>query len=143
MSHSTDAGGDVTLADLEWDSYSLELDTVGYDIAEACTDLPFALEPGISDTLTLTLAPETGHNLRVSVVDDMNSPVHGAEVGITRPSFSDSGSTSACGQVFFDAGLELQSDYEVQVSKTGYISKTVTDVAVDGDSVLKVILTPS
>ena len=142
-SHSTDAGGDITLNDLEWDSYSLELDTAGYDIAEACADLPFALDPGVSDTLTLTLAPETGHNLRVSVVDDVGNPVSGAEVEITRPSFSDSGNTSACGQVFFDAGLANQVDYEIQISRSGYISKTVTDVVVDGDSILKVILTPS
>lgn len=142
-SHSTDAGGDVTLTDLEWDSYSLVLDTAGYDIAEACADLPFALDPGISDTLTLTLAPETGHNLRVSVVDDVGNPVSGAEVEITRPSFSDSGNTSACGQIFFDAGLANQSDYGVQVTKSGYVNKTVTDVVVDGDSILKVVLTPS
>ncbi|MCR4285988.1 MAG: prepilin-type N-terminal cleavage/methylation domain-containing protein [Candidatus Kaiserbacteria bacterium] len=142
-SHSTDAGGDITLSDLEWDSYSLELDTAGYDIAEVCADLPFALDPGVSDTLTLTLAPETGNNLRVSVVDDVNVPVSGAVVEITRPSFSDSGNTSACGQIFFDSGLANQIDYEVQVSKSGYISKTVTDVTVEGDSILKVILTPS
>lgn len=141
-SHSTDAGGDITLNNLEWDSYSLELDTAGYDIAEACADLPFALDPGVSDTLILTLAPETGNTLRVSVVDDVNNPVVGAEVEITRPSFSDSGNTSACGQTFFDTGLANQSDYEVQVSKLGYISKTVTEVAIDGDSILKVILTP-
>lgn len=142
-SHSTDAGGDVTLTDLEWDSYSLVLDTAGYDIAEACADLPFALDPGAIDTLTLTLAPETGHNLRVSVVDDAGNPVSGAEVEITRPSFSDSGNTSVCGQVFFNAGLANQVDYEIQISKLGYVSKTVTEVAVDGDSILKVVLTPS
>jgi prepilin-type N-terminal cleavage/methylation domain-containing protein len=142
-SHNTDAGGDVTLNDLEWDSYDLTLDTSGYDIAEACSNLPFALEPGISDTLTLTLVADAAHTLRISVVDDTGDSVSDADVEISRPAHSDSDLTSSCGQVFFNTGLGVYDDYEVNVSKTGYVDKTVTGVSVDGDSTLQVIIVPS
>lgn len=139
-SHTTDASGEVELSDLEWDSYAVTLDNGAYDIKNACPNIPYTLNPGVSDTLTLTLVPSATYSLRVSVVDVDGNPIIGADVDVSRPSFSDSDVTSSCGQVFFNTGLAAQSDYEVDVQATGYADQTVTAVTIDGANVVVVTL---
>lgn len=140
-SHTTDASGEVELTDLEWDSYIVALETGAYDIKNACPSIPYTLNPGVSDTLTLTLVPSATYSLRVSVVDVDGNPIIGADVDVSRPSFSDSDVTSSCGQVFFNTGLAAQPDYELDVQATGYVDQTVTGVTVDGTNAITVTLT--
>ncbi len=141
-SHSTDAGGEVQLSNLEWDFYNLVLDTGIYDISEACPSLPYALDPGVSDTLKLTLVPSSLYSMRIEVVDPDGDPIVGADVEMSRAGFLDSHTTSACGQVFFDAGLANNNDYQIVVQKAGYTTQTLTGVVVDGTETLNVILAP-
>ncbi len=142
-SHVTDGGGEVDIADLEWDSYKISLDTGSYDISEACAALPFSLAPGITDTLTLTLVPNAARSLRVSVVDVSGNPIPNASVEVSRSGFNETEDTESCGQVFFNTGLVNATDYVVDVSATGYTGRTITDVAVDDDEILSVILVAS
>lgn len=142
-SHITSGGGDITLTDLEWDLYDLSLDTNAYDIAEACADIPYTLNPGVSETLTLTLEPSKSDTLRVSVVNESGDSVFGAQVVLSRPSFTRTEMTSACGQVFFNSGVSDENDYQITVTRSGYVTKTVTPVDVDGYTTLKVVLTAS
>ncbi len=139
-SHSTDAGGEVELTDLEWDFYDVILETGAYDISEACPSVPYTLNPNTDETLRLTLVPATPYTLRVHVTDLAGDPVLGAVVDVTRPSFSDTGTTSSCGQVFFNTALSLQTDYVVAVSAPGYVTQTISDVNIDGTNTLTVTL---
>ncbi len=142
-SHTTDAGGELQLEDLEWDSYALTLDTGVYDIEEACADIPYVLNPGTDETLTLTLVGNAVHTMRVSVVDALNNPIRGALVEIARPGFSESKETSLCGQTFFNTGLISSNDFQITVNKSGYVSQTLIDLEINGDETLRVILTAS
>lgn len=140
VDHTTNGAGEVQIPNLEWDSYEVTLGTPSYDISQACAALPFALEPNATSTLTLTLVPDEARSMRVRVVNASGSPVVNASVEMSRTGFDETKSTSVCGQVFFATGLTNAIDYVVQVNATGYTSKTITDVAVDGDETLKVTL---
>lgn len=140
VAHVTDGAGEVTIPDLEWDSYSVTLATAGYDISGACPSLPYSLDPGVADTLTLTLVPSVPHSLRVEVVDSTGDPIPNASVALTRSGFSRSDTTSVCGQAFFNSGLSQQNDFQIEIEATGYSDQTVTGVSVDGATVYRVTL---
>ena len=142
QSFTTGSGGTIDIPSLEWDSYDVALNTATYDIAEACSDLPFLLDPGVSDTLSLTLTPSVSYALRVSVVDTNNVPIVGADVTLSRAGFNDSKNSSSCGQAFFNSGLGNNADYQVDVSAAGYTNETVTNVVVDGYVTLVITLSP-
>ncbi len=139
-SHTTNGSGEVQLSDLEWDFYSLVLDTGVYDIQQSCPNIPYSLSPGVDETLVLTLIPATAYSLRVSVVDADGDLIPNATVDISRSGFSDSDVTSICGQVFFGTGLSLAPDYQVDVDASGYVSQAITDVNIEGAEVLQVTL---
>jgi len=137
--HTTDGGGELTLSDIEWDLYSIT-PTGGYDVSRACAELPYSLDPGVDETLTLELVSAVTHSLRVRVEDTNGTAIPGATVDISRSGFSDSATTGICGQVFFNSGLSAATDYQLDVSATGYTDETVSNVAVDGASTVSVTL---
>lgn len=141
--HTTDGGGAMTIPNLEWDAYKVTLGTGTYDIGEACSLLPVALQPNATSTLTLTLVPHVAYAMRVTVVTTAGNTIPNATVDISRTGFSATKSTSVCGQLFFNTGLVNATDYSVHVSAPGYNDQTITDVAVDGTEALTVTLTPS
>lgn len=139
-SETTDGTGNVLMSDLEWDVYTVTLGTGAYDIAEACANIPYALSPGVSETLTLTLAPAAARSLRIRVEDVGGASIIGADVTLSRSGFSDTGETSSCGQTFFNSGLVSAIDYQVFVEAAGYIDETVTDVTIDDADTLVVTM---
>lgn len=142
QNHTTSATGTVKVSNLEWDSYKVTLNTAGYNISQACPEIPYALEPAVSDTLTLTVVPSVAFSLRVHVVDPSGNPIVGATVDASRPGYSDSGTTSTCGQIFFNSGLVSASDYAVLVQAPGYTDQTVSGINVSGSDTIKVIMAP-
>ncbi len=140
---TTSGSGDLTISDREWDSYKVALGPGAYDIAEACADIPFVLNPGVNDLLKLTLAPSQPYTVRISVVDTNNVPIPYTDVTISRVGFSDTIMTSPCGQAFFNTGLGAHTDYDVTVQKTGYVTQTISAYEINGDEVLKVNLVAS
>ncbi len=138
----TGSTGSTTLTNLEWDVYEITLTTPGYDIADACSSLPYVLDPGVSDTLVLTLVGSVTNSLRVHVTDVSGNPLPDATVELSRSGFSDTEDASLCGQAFFNSGLVVQSDYELFVQAPGYADQTVTAVNVDGDSRATVVMNP-
>lgn len=140
--HTTDGGGQVEINDLEWGLYKIFLSSGAYDISQACSALPLPLDPNVNETLTLTLVPPAPRTLRVSVVDASGAAVAGASVELSRSGFSDQETTSACGQVFFNSGIASAVDYVIDVSASGYVDHTVTDINIDGTETLEIILTP-
>ncbi len=131
---TTDGGGLVTLSDIEWDYYSVAINgaSEGYDIAEACSNVPYALNPDADDIIVLTLEPYVANTLRVMVQDVGGNPVPGADVRLQRSGFDDTETTSVCGQAFFNTGLSVNSDYVIDVTGSGFTPENVTGVSVDG-----------
>lgn len=142
QAHSTDGSGELDILDLEWDVYDLVLSGGVYDIAEACEPIPYSLSPGVDETLKLTLVPSSARSLRVRVQDGNGNPIVGADVDLTRSGYSDSDQTSVCGQVFFNDALAAEIDYQVDISAAGYTDETVTDISIQNDETLTVVLTP-
>lgn len=141
---TTDGDGDGLLTDLEWDVYDITVDGAieGYDIIEAYGLLPYALDPGVAETLTLVLDTYTTNSLRVTVTDQDNTFIEGAEVELARTGFSETTDTSIYGQVFF-GGLTAASDYTLTITASGYEQYSQSSFAVDGTDTLHVKLTPS
>jgi prepilin-type N-terminal cleavage/methylation domain-containing protein len=139
----TDGLGSSVLNDMEWDSYVFTLSTSAYDVAEACADIPYVLDPNVDETLTISLLPHTVRSIRVSVIDTENNPIFGADITLTRAGFSEVLTTSPCGQVFFNTAVPEATDFEVTIEKDGYATQTVTPVVIDGTEVLQVMLTTS
>jgi len=138
--HTTDGSGDVSLTNLEWDVYDISLTGGSYDIAEACGNIPYALSPGDADTVKLTLVANAVDTLKVRVEDTSGNPIPGATIDLTRTGFSDSGTSSVCGQYLFNSGMGINSDYQLDVSASGYLSETVSDIDVSGDTDIVVVL---
>ena len=138
----TNGSGQATLTNLIWDLYDITVDGVseGYDIAEACANVPYALNPNVNDTVLLTLMPHVTNTLRVYVEDTSGNPVLGADVRMRRTGFDVTKNTSICGQVFYNSGLGVFSDYSIDVTAPGYLPENVTGVSVSGNSNLVIVL---
>ena len=140
QSHSTNGSGVITLPDLEWDLYDVALDTASYIVREACAPIPYALNPGVDETLKLTLVPPPTHSLHVYVVDGDGAVIPGATATLSRTGFSESEISSACGQVFFGTGLSSAADYILEVSAPGYVTSSQTEINIAGNNTLVVTL---
>ncbi len=140
-SHTTDAGGEIELNNMEWDAYTVVLDTGAYDIKEACPGIPYALDPGVSETLKLTLAASTAFSLRVETVDIDGDPIIGATIELSRSGFSETETSSSCGQAFFNTGLGANPDYQVLIQAPGFVDQTISDVNISGAESLRAVLT--
>lgn len=139
---TTDGSGEVTLADMEWDAYDVILDGAveGYDIVETYDPIPFALNPGVNDTLTFVLEPHSAYSLRTTVVDTFGAPVGGADVRLYNGGFDQTDETSIYGQTFFSTGVASATDYTLEVSKNGYTTDVQTNVTINGNVELTVVL---
>jgi prepilin-type N-terminal cleavage/methylation domain-containing protein len=138
--HTTEGDGEVQIDNLEWDSYTITLNTGAYDIASACPNIPYSLDPNVSDTLTLTLVPSEAYSIRVYVADTSGNPISGADVTLSRSGFSEEAETSVCGQAFFSPIPAGDADYTVDISATGFHDQTIIGVTVDGAETLSVLL---
>jgi hypothetical protein len=104
------------IEDLEWGSYEVEVTDPAYDVAQACENIPYALDPGVDETLTLTLVPAQPQSLRVRVQDSLGAAIPGASVELSRGGYNETFDTTICGQVFFnDGALNSANDYELTV----------------------------
>lgn len=139
----TDAAGELSLTDLEWDIYDVELISSGYDIAEICQPTPLIINPGVSEQLFMTLAPASSAALNVLVTEADTTPVAGATVQLENTGIDQTSSTSLCGQAFFNSGLVADGGYTLTTSKPGYTTDVQTGVVVtSGSSTVQVILGP-
>ena len=142
-SHTTDSDGYLWLPGLEWDSYSLSLNSGAYTIYEACQPLPYALNPNLTENLKLTLISTPTYSLQVYITDIGGNTIAGATATLTRTGFNESQNTSACGQTFFSTGLTAANDYSLNVTAPGYTSTDQTDIEIDGNNTITVTLSPA
>jgi hypothetical protein len=135
----TDGSGEELINDIEWDIYEVEVDDAAYDIAEACENIPYALDPGVDETLILTLVAATDHSFRVRVEDSSGTAIPDAELTLSRSGYTETLETSSCGQSFF-SGLNTAIDFALEVDATGYVSQTITNIDISGEDSLTVIM---
>jgi type II secretory pathway pseudopilin PulG len=140
QSGTTDGNGVWSLPDTEFDVYTLTLDTGSYDVYEVCPHTPFALAPGITETVRVTLGSNAAAFLRVAVVDTGGTPIANASVRLQNTGVDETKTTSLCGQAAFASGLYEATDYTLTVSAPGFTSSVLTDVAISTSSVLSVPL---
>jgi hypothetical protein len=117
----------------------VEVDDAAYDIAEACENIPYALDPGVDETLILTLVAATDHSFRVRVEDSSGTAIPDAELTLSRSGYTETLETSSCGQSFF-SGLNTAIDFALEVDATGYVSQTITNIDISGEDSLTVIM---
>jgi prepilin-type N-terminal cleavage/methylation domain-containing protein len=140
QSFTTNGSGQVSISNLEWDVYNISINNASYDVAEACSNIPYSLEPGVSETLRITLAPATTYSLRARVVDIDGNSIPNAEVELSRGGFAETLTTSVCGQAFFNTGLSNATDYELNVNAFGYVPQEIIEITVNDDELITVTL---
>lgn len=140
---NTDGSGELDLIDVEYDTYTVELNTGSYRVVESCPISPVNLGPNSSQTLTLTLDSPVTNQLRVYVSNTSGDALSGATVSLTNTGIDETDQTSLCGQSTFDSGLYGGTDYTVTVSKSGYTTEVINNVTVNSTSTLSVSLTSS
>lgn len=148
MSTNTGSSGSITLAAIEWDNYTITVNgaIVGYDISEVCPQNPPSVSPGENKTVELSFVPHTAHSLLVDVVSDSGIPLEGASVRLHRSSFDTTQTTSSCGATHFgslsEGTVSGGNPYSLDVSLSGYQSRTFTTVEASGSSRFSVVLNP-
>jgi hypothetical protein len=84
----TNAQGELNLS-LEWDSYSIILNSETYDLAGSNPLLPLELTPDVTQNLYLVLKEKSSYKLLVIVKDAGSGlPISGAEVTLTKAASS-------------------------------------------------------
>lgn len=129
---STNALGETTFSNLEWDSY--QFSPGGYSIVEACPAHPINLTPGSNQNVTFTLATFSTHALRVVVTDMAGIPQSDVDLRLERSGYDVTRTTSLCGQASF-LGLSEENDYILTASVGGTPVWSGTDVGVSGQQV--------
>ncbi len=139
---TTDGSGESPLTDMEWDAYQVTIDggAEGYDISETYDPIPFALSPGVTDTLTFVLEPHVTQSLRVTVTDTLGAPQSGADVRLYNGGFDQTLETSIYGQAFFNSGVASATDYTIEVTKGSFDDYSQTDVIITSNVEMPVVM---
>lgn len=144
QAHTTDAFGELSVVDLEWDSYTITVDpSTGWMIADICPPQPRGIAPNENATTEIGVVPNTTHALRVVVADTNDDVVEGATVRLLRGAtgYDETELTTPCGQGLF-SGIATADDYSLEVSKSGFTTTTLSDIEIDGKTVITVVLQP-
>lgn len=143
---TTDTAGNLTLNNMEWDTYSISTATVSaYTFGGTNPLNPIQVAPSINQTFTMSMPLKTTHSLWAAFTDAARNPI--ASVTAT---LKDSGVAIATasaglttdpdfGQVFFE-GLTNKT-YTLDASVSGYQQSTTT-IPVNGNTYSEIILNP-
>jgi type II secretory pathway pseudopilin PulG len=146
QAHTTNGAGEVTLSNMEWDSYSFSvskqqtgLDLVGVEVPPGTVVVqPVGLLPDTVLNARLVLAAE--HSLLVTVRDEADShAIFGAQTRLFNAAteYDETRPTNEDGQAFF---IPLESDsYSLEVQMQGY-QPSAQGVAVSGTNSIIVFL---
>lgn len=86
--HTLDGSGRKTVANLVWDTYGLTMNGTTYDLAGSVPLSPFSLSPGVTQAVSLVLAPRNPNALLVTVKDGGSGlPLADAAVTLERGSY--------------------------------------------------------
>lgn len=144
-SHTTSAGGSITLSNMEYDTYTIGMpSSTAYDISSSCSPQPTVLTPGASVTSRLFLAPHTANSLLVDVKSAAGVVLSNAQVRLRRGAYDTTLTSDLCGNAFFPSlsagSVGTGNPYTIDVTATGYQAYTSTEVNVSGTTRLSIIL---
>jgi type II secretory pathway pseudopilin PulG len=95
----TGTGGAVTINNLEWDRYSLDIpENATVDFAGSWPFSPVFIEPGTTNTATVVVEPASPHSLLVQLTDGNHQPIQAAVLELSRPNFVATSSTGIQGK---------------------------------------------
>ena len=136
---NTDANGQFSISDLEWDSYGITISgTTGYDIANSFPPQPININPGVNQTVTIKLANHQPNSLLVTVKDSAGQPLIGANVRLYRIGYDKTKLSTDSGQAFYSS--LAQATYNLEVKLVGY-SDYLNPIDVSGTIEQMVIMT--
>jgi prepilin-type N-terminal cleavage/methylation domain-containing protein len=135
------ATGQITISDLEWDSYKITINgaATGYDIANSSPHQPVSISPEASQTTVLKLATHQTNTLLVTVEDAAGTPLAGAITRLYKTGYDKQKITTDSGQAFFSP--LSASSYDLEVKLTGYEDWT-GPVVISGQSEQTSVMTP-
>lgn len=88
---ATDNQGQKAINNLEWDTYSLNLNDSVYDLAGAISPIPFSLAPGSTQDIKVAVALKHPDSVLISVKQGGSGlPLSGVEVLLVKDKFSQS-----------------------------------------------------
>ena len=125
--HTTDGAGTLSLPNMEFDTYTLEIP--GFSVAEACPALPLVLDPDTSHAQTLTLVAPSTHTLALQVLHPTATPIPGAEIVLERAGVETVAATGPCGVGYFSG---LTNDTYTATIFAPDLASTTVDISVDG-----------
>jgi prepilin-type N-terminal cleavage/methylation domain-containing protein len=126
---STDSTGNLTLNNMEWDSYTFGLNSVSYDLAGLNLLNPVPLNPNTTQNVLLVVTPKTPKSLLVTVKDSATLlPLTNATVMLSNG--SGYSSTQTTGQGFFD-----QTDWSGGSGQANYSASTSNQYQTDSGGV--------
>ncbi len=133
----TNSVGQLTINNLEWDSYRIAVSgaATGYDIANSLPPQPVNVNPGVNQTTVLRLANHQSNTFLVTVENSGGSPLIGANTRLYKTGYDRTKLTTDSGQVFFSPlssgtyDLEVKiagyADYSSQIDISGNIEQIV------------------
>jgi len=143
--HSTDAGGSLTLDSLEWDNYQVFMPEItSFDISGNSPLLPLNLLPASSLDYTFATDAHSDHSLLNVIKDPAQNLIEDAYINLTSGSYDEATISGKLddpdfGQVFF-SNLDSES-YDYTATASGYFDANGS-ASVDGYSLNDIILSP-
>jgi len=137
----TDGAGQWEQNGIEYDVYTVTVDSAGYTIYEMCPTSPYILSPGVSQEMQLTLGAAAAYSLRVNVIEAGGIAIPNATAHLENTGVDEVQQTSLCGQTYFASGLYDDDDYLLTVSASGYTTEAIAGTTItSGSSTITVIL---
>lgn len=131
QNHTTNGAGEITVSNLEWDSYYFSIVTPGLNLIEiesppgTTTTQPLGLAPNTSSTVRLILSAENSLLVKVEDLQTLE-PIFAARVRLFNINlgYDTTQYTDEIGQTYF---IPLQEgNYELEVDGPGYASTSTT-----------------
>lgn len=142
---TTDASGNLSLNDIEWDNYHISRDPASsYDISGTNPLQPLSIIPDTTVPMLISFAAHTNNSLLMSIIDNSSVPIASASATIDSGSSQQTIQSGAVsdpdyGQVFF-SNLSVQN-YSLTATASGYLDYT-GNVSVSGTTLEQVIMSP-
>lgn len=133
LSGTTDGSGELSFSNVEFDSYTFTIPG-SLTVTTACPALPLLHQAGIDSSLYIVLRSSVTPSLRTTVVSNTGNAIPGVSVTLSRSGFSSTQETDLCGQTFMSSGVVLESDYDISVSKPGYVTQNISTFTINGNT---------
>ena len=113
----TNGSGLHTISNLEWDTYDLSYTDAGYDLLGTTPTVPFIINPGVQQNISLIVAPKNPRTLLVTVKDQGTKlPLSDADVRLESASYDQ---TKITGK-----GFRTQTDWSGGDGQSTYTDTT-------------------